>query len=177
MCVPTYRLILNKGLELGLFNFVLIKFIQYNLRIVQRSFDVNRLISNLSEISASSVFEGLAFKLICQPDTKETLSSYVRLIKNPLPLAHRQCPDQNLLVLPTLLPIACLTGQNHGQSQLQPHQSSDEPHTFIGHCEHSFLPSFRICITFANTLCKRNLLKYYALLTYLDPKLCHAPKP
>jgi hypothetical protein len=100
------------------------------------------------------------------PDTKEPQLSIVHLKIHCLWPTH-QCPHQNLLVMPTLSPIACLTGRKYEWNQLQPCSSSFELWTFLGHC--------------VNILCFHlfrhapPVLMCYAL--DLGPELSYTPNP
>jgi hypothetical protein len=93
-----------------------------------------------------------------------------------------QCLYRDLLAIPTLLPVACLTGQNHGQSQFQWHESSFELRTFLGQWRHTLLLFPWFHTTSINALCKQDILMCSALDPYSemcyaldhDSKMCHA---
>ena len=92
-------------------------------------------------------------------DAQEPLSNTVHR-RICYPWSTCQCPHQNLLVLPTLLHVACLIGRNNERSQLQTRQSSFKPWTFLMYCEHSLLPSLRSCTISRSKNILRTIFRY-----------------
>lgn len=110
-------------------------------------------------------------------DAKPPLSRYVRL-RIRRPWSMHQCPYQNLLILPTLLLVACLIGRNHGWSQFQQHESSFEPWTFLGHWKHSLLLFSQFHTTSKHVLCTKSLSRSVLRIRFkFKNVLCTTAKP